>query len=88
MSKATGNTRVKAEDITDKDVMQAFHEVAGDLASCCRAAGEQERVHIGDLADTIYNTICPIGSVDVAFKRIRDSIQKQLIRGRKQYVSL
>ena len=44
-------------------IVRAFSGIAHDLAEACRAGGEKEqRIHICDAADAVYNTLQAEGS--------------------------
>ena len=85
--------------ITEDDVRGAFRAISSDLARACAEAGEEARIHVGDLADAVWSHLLgerPFAqrvnaeglTITDAFAQIKKHIRAAYVRGRGQYVSL
>ena len=80
--------RPTVDTLTERDVLAAFQGIAPDLAQACLDAGEEPRVHYGDLADAIYNHLAVAGDTMAAFKKIKRIIRKSLCHGGGTWIRL
>lgn len=72
----------------EREVLDAFHAVAGDLADAARACGEPDRIHVSDLADAISGFLACRG-IRAEFPELKKIIRRHLTASpRSQYVNL
>lgn len=74
----------------DDAVRRSFCAIAPDLARACEEAGQRAHVHVDDLADAIVCDLrVPRGADEQQFfQMVKNSIRRQFVHGRRQFVSL